>query len=122
MCGLQYVFRCIGCTFSQFGGWCTVFRLLKTKQYREGNDQWPHLYAVHNLATAAVASSLCMHLFQTGVHVFPPPAEKAKCRPRVCRSRAAHERSTAGQTRGFRTPSGGCLVNATLCDILVGYR
>lgn len=73
MCGLQCVFGCIGCTFSQFGGWCTVFRLLKTKQYREGNDQWPHLYAVHNLATAAVASSLCMHLFQTGVHVFPPP-------------------------------------------------
>ena len=71
--------------------WRLVHRFQVTEDktvHSEGNDQWPHLYAVHNLATAAVASSLCMHLFQTGVRVFPPP-RKRNVAP-VCADPALH--------------------------------
>lgn len=44
-------------------------QVTKDNSTAKGSDQCSHLYAVHNLATAAVASSPCMHLFQTGVRV-----------------------------------------------------
>lgn len=64
-----YVRRCIR---SQPGSSWRVsapVQVAKDNSTAKGNDQCSHLYAVHDLATAAVASSLCMRLFHRGARV-----------------------------------------------------